>query len=297
MKINSILFQIFFCIILLGGCESVKQMDRYTDSYNVRYTVVKKLNVPAYDFIFLPGGPGADSSYFFSLTDAVKFPGNCYFLDLPGNGDHIVDNPDYDQWLSILEKSLKQFNNPVVVAHSFGGILTLMCKELKPLLKGVIILDSAPSFWVHEAVKYAKNFDVPDLTEPLTKFNNNPNQENFESALKACMPYYYVPGFEDQYKEVFSSFHFAYQPAVWGQEKGVEWDDYVQWIPSVPTIIINGTHDLMTPYYMFKNDKRFNKPNIKIAVVENAGHLPWIEKPQVMQSLIDDYVAGLLRLN
>lgn len=296
MKVREVLFRFLLVCGLLAGCKN-KPLNRYIDAYNVRYTIIKKVDAPAYDFIFLPGGPGADSIYFLGLTSVVDFPGNCYFLDLPGNGDHKVPHPNYDQWLEILNKSLRHFANPVLVGHSFGAMMGLMNKDLQHVLKGFVILGSAPKYWVHEAAKYAQKFDVPDLTQSLTAFSKNPNQQTFNAALEACLPYYFAPGFEQEYRKEFSKFAFPYEPAVWGQHKGAEWKDYARWIPKVPTLIINGTRDLMTPYYMFSQDKRFRKPNIQIFTIEGAGHLPWIEKPERMRELLNSFFARLPTLS
>jgi pimeloyl-ACP methyl ester carboxylesterase len=87
----------------------------------------------------------------------------------------------------------------------------------------------------------------------------------------------------------------AYQPAVWWLRKIVEISYNATWIPQkVPTLIIGGEFDGITPFEVFKNDTRFDRANIEKAFIKNAGHFPYVEQPDIIKSLFKEFEAGLI---
>lgn len=278
------------------------QQKRYVDQYNIRYTVIQKDKNPKYDFIFIPGGPGCDSSYLLPLVTMLKFPGNVYLLDFPGSGTHFkgYENYNYDRWFSIFLPSLKQFKNPVLIGHSFGGMLPLLYPELEHLLKGFIILNSAPCLWLEDAVKYAEKFKLPDIRPEMKAFTTDPSQETFNTALSACTLYYFHPNFLKQGRKLFESFAqknaFLFKPAVWWQRIANKINYNARWIPgSVPTLIISGEFDCIVPYTLFLEDKRFKRSNIKHVHIKGAGHMPWVEKPNETKCIMQNFLKESLK--
>lgn len=53
------------------------------------------------NWLFIPGGPGADSTYLAELVSLIDLPGNAYLLDMPGNGEYMVETDSYDEWFNI----------------------------------------------------------------------------------------------------------------------------------------------------------------------------------------------------
>ena len=138
----------------------------FYDPNLVRYELVKQGSGPAFNWLFFPGGPGADSCYFYSLIELLDLPGNIWLIDLPGNGSNVtpaVQNYNFDNWLTIFLPTIAKFQNPIIVGHSFGGILPLLFPDLEQQLKGLIILNSTPSLWLEKAVEYAKQFNLREV--------------------------------------------------------------------------------------------------------------------------------------
>ncbi len=273
-------------------------LEKYTYDENfVRFELVKKADQKSYNWVFLPGGPGCDSRFFKELIEILDLPGNVWLIDLPGNGDNvknISDDYDYDNWIDIFVSTIKKFDNPILVGHSFGGMFPLLFPELENHLKGFVILHSAPSLWLEEAAKYAKNFDVPDLTYEMQELINNPNQETFDIALQACLPYYVKKETVPLLKEKIGEIPFHFRPAVWWQKKVIELNFSAKWIPqNVPTVIVGGKYDCICPFHLFKNDKRFNRPNIVFRYIEDAGHISWIENPKAIKTIFDEFLSRI----
>ncbi|MCB1114285.1 MAG: alpha/beta hydrolase [Chlamydiia bacterium] len=259
-------------------------MDTYTyDENNVRYQLVKETPAKALNWLFIPGGPGGDSSYLKSLVDILPLEGKVWLIDLPGNGSNENDSfgDDFDRWIDIFPEVIERFENPVIVGHSFGGMFPLMFPELEKKLKGFVILNSAPSLWMEEAVKYAGQFDLPDISESMQAFVQEPCQKTFDRALDACMPYYFPKETLDLGRSLLKPIPFRYQPAVWWQTKAVELNFSAKWVPEkVPTRIVSGKYDCITPHTLFDKDKRFKRDNIEYSHFDNAGHVPWLENPE-----------------
>lgn len=275
----------FLFLLNLGICEGSCEMPNYFfDENHVRYELAASNEGKPYNWLFLPGGPGADSRFYKGLIERLKLPGNVWLIDLPGSGDNtnnISDDYNYDKWIDIFVPTIKKFKNPILVGHSFGGMFPLLFPELEKYLKGFVILHSTPSLWLEEAVKYSKQFDLPDLSKEMQEFTLNPNQSTFDAALKACMPYYFPKKSLKKAKELFSDIPFHFRPAVWWQKKVIEMNFSAKWIPqNVPTLIVGGKYDCMCPFLLFTKDKRFQRTNIKLIYLEDAGHIGWVENPE-----------------
>lgn len=259
----------------------------FYDANHVRYDLAASHKGEPYNWLFFPGGPGADSRYFYSLLELLQLPGNTWLVDMPGNGDNtenISDNYSYDQWLDIFPAVIEKFPNPILIGHSFGAMLAFLTPEMENALKGFVVLNSAPCLWTQEAVEYAKQYGLPDLSAEMQAFTLNPNPATFSAALEACMPYYFPKDSLEKGKALLSGLPFRYQAAAWAQSKLHAMNYSAKWVPQqVPTLVVGGTHDCIVPHYLFKRDKRFERPNIEMVNIENGGHLGWIENPKALQ--------------
>lgn len=274
-------------------------MNYFKDLNGVRYELYQTNAGQNLNWLFFPGGPGADSCYFHGLVDILNLPGNIWLIDLPGNGGNVLneENYNYDKWLGLYLETIKKFQNPIHVGHSFGGMLPLLFEECEKILKGLVILNSAPSLWMEEAQNYAKQFDLPDLSIEMNNFVKNPNQKTFDEALKACFPYYFPEKTLKKGAKVFEGLPFAYKPAVWWQKKALEISYSAKWIPKqVPTILVGGKYDCICPFYIFEKDERFQRKNIQKCFIENAGHLGWVENPEALKEAFQGFICSLSKV-
>jgi pimeloyl-ACP methyl ester carboxylesterase len=254
----------------------------FYDEHHVRYEWVGTQD-GSYNWLFLPGGPGANSSYLYSLTNHLNLPGNTWMIDLPGNGDNtngLADHYDFDQWYDLFIPMIKKFANPVLVAHSWGGMFSLLFPELEEYLQGFVILHASPFWRVELAADFGKQFHLPDLTAEMYEFIHNPSPTTFKAALNACMPYYFPPKSLAEGRALFAKIPFRFQPALWWQRKVAESNFAAKWIPQkVPTLIVGAEYDCMCPFFLFQNDTRFMRNNIELLQISDAGHMSWVENP------------------
>ena len=189
---------------------------------------------------------------------------------------------------------IKKFQNPILVGHSCGGQIPLLFNELENHLKGLVLLNSSPCLWLEEAVKFAKENNLPDLSEDMKEFTAKPNQETFNKALYACSPYYFSPQHLERGRQFLEKIPFAFEPAVWWQRKATEIAYSATWIPQkVKTLIISGENDGIIPFALFEKDERFQRENIEKFFIKNAGHFPWIEEPEKVKALFKEFENSL----
>lgn len=271
------------------------------DENFVRYQLIQSNGGQPYNWLFFPGGPGADSSYLTSLTSHLHLPGNVWLVDLPNNGNNDLTNKsdeeyDFDQWYDCLIPAVSKFPNPIFVGHSFGGMFPLLFPELEKLLKGFVILNSAPTLWMEEAAKVAQEKKLPILihTGPMEEFSNNPNPETFQKALTACLPYYFPAHSLEKGSLLLENLICNFKATVWWLKKATEINFNATWIPQhLPTLILSGNEDCICPATLFENDVRFRRNNIFFKLIENAGHMPWVEKMEEVKAAFESFLAQM----
>lgn len=116
------------CIALqncFGLSQSIDQKYLF-DEHHIRYHSVTQ-NAPGektLNWLFIPGGPGCDSSSLLDLAQMLELPGNVWLIDFPGNGSNtegISADYDYNEWFNLMIPMVRGFENPVIVGASWGG--------------------------------------------------------------------------------------------------------------------------------------------------------------------------------
>ena len=228
------------------------------------------------------------ANYLHSLVGQLDLPGNIWLVDFPGNGSNtkgIVEGYDFEQWMDLFVPMVQRFERPILVGHSCGAMITFYFPELDGVLKGLVILNSAPSLWLEEAASCAKQFNLPDLTAQMKAFTADPNADTFHALEDACMPYFFPSTSLPQGKALLDPVPYAFLPAVWWQNRVVKTNYSAQWIPQrVPTLIIGSKYDCICPFTIFQKDARFHRSNITMTFIEEGGHFPWVENFAAVQN-------------
>jgi pimeloyl-ACP methyl ester carboxylesterase len=300
-RLSLLLSMLYFHAGVLTGSEPVdvnSVVSKYTyDENGIRYQLVNSNPVTNknWNWIFIPGGPGCDSSSLLGLTQLLDLPGNTWLIDFPGNGSNvngISADYDYDQWFNFVIPMVKRFENPIVFGASFGGMITLLTPELENYLKGVVILSSAPRIWWEEASLCAIKYNLPDLSPELQEFIVKPSEETLKKLIDVCVLHYYFYKEEsiEKGRALLLSTPFAFQPAFWWMHKVASEGYTATWIPeNVPALIIGNEFDYMTPFEIFQNDPRFLRPNIKMVEIKEASHFNWVDNPDAVKAAFQSF--------
>lgn len=263
----------------------------FFDENSTRYQLVQwQYKKETVNWLFLPGGPGVDSECMLELTKHLYVPGNCWLVDLPFNGTNqpyeFTSNEVYKLWPDYLLRAVTNFNNPILVGHSFGGFLPLFVPELEALLKGFVILNSVPTLDSHLFAQCSEGRGLPPLDSYRSDFVSNPTIDTMKALYKAEAAYFFA--LENRNKgieAIIDRLEYCLPTEHWFYTEGATEFKTIRWVPqTVPTLILGGENDYITPLEIFMQDKRFERTNIKICNIPNAGHFPWLEKPGFMRA-------------
>lgn len=270
----------------------------FYDSQHTRYRLVKTNSGHNFNWLFFPGGPGADSSYLLTLAEALDIPGNLWLIDLPANGNNLSDTVtaeyDFNNWFSCFVDAVARFENVILVGHSFGGMLPLLLPEIPSLLTGFVMLNAASKEWLGAAEQVAQELNLPSLAVPLQEFVSNPSQASFHKALIAHVPYYFTAPYREDGSKLLEKIDFNYHATTWFLKYVSQNGFDAKWIPAnIPTLVIGGAEDAITPFIIIKQDSRFQRENINIHEIANAGHFPWLERMKDVKQLFANFVQTI----
>ena len=264
------------------------------DEQGIRYKLVQE-NVGPFNWLFIPGGPGADSRYFIPLIQSLHLPGKTWLIDLPENGDNMgfVTIESFDIWLSLLPECIKQFDKPIYIGHSFGGMIALSYPFLENILSGLIIMSAVPMYDPQEIKKMRTERNIVLSPEAGNQFKAQPTNKTLKAALLTNAPCHFPLSSLAKGRAFFEELPFNAQPMVWWVGKLSQYK--VLWVPQkVATLIIGGSEDCINPISLFQKDMRFKRKNISLIVLEGSGHFPWFENKDSLARVINDFARTLL---
>jgi pimeloyl-ACP methyl ester carboxylesterase len=248
------------------------------------------------NWLFLPGGPGLGSESLFPLLNILELPGNMWRLDLPGDGSNTTANSaqSFSRWSSALIEAVNEFDQIVLVAHSTGGMFALSVPEIEGFLHGLVLLDSAPNAeWQTLFAEMVEKFPIPKLAILQKKYKEAPSNEVLKALTVASAPYLFTPKGQAFGLKMLNSLPYNYEVCQWS-EKHFDHSYRAKWVPqTVPTLILNGEGDLVTPQKLFTEGKEWHRSNIIFKLVMNAGHFPWIENPMDVVVAFKEFCALL----
>lgn len=190
------------------------------DACHTRLTLAQSNTAQSYNWLFLPGGPGVDSSYFAELIELLNLPGNVWLIDFPENGSNkrqMDDHTDYDfsTWEGCLKHVLRSFDNAILVGHSFSGLYPLLFPEIEKDLSGLVILHSASRPWVDSCINTGNAKELPPLEQELAAFLAHPAAEIFDQFFKKAVHYYFTPQALQKGTELLSRGAWNYHALHW----------------------------------------------------------------------------------
>ena len=271
-------------------------MTVFFDQHNTRFKQVHS-NDSSVDWLFIPGGPGCDSSCFDNLIENINLPGNVWYVDFAENGSNYTgeydSNFDFSKWSDAIIDAVKRFDNPILVGHSFGGVFTLLHEKLENHIRGLVLIGSQPTYDEKVLDDYAKSHGLDYDKSARITFKKEINDQNFRDVLLAKSHYHFPENTLSKGQEMFRGIAFNYLAPLWWSLKVKSTTPRVTWVPNIPCLILNGDKDYIAPLHIFKEDKRFRKENIKMHSIENAGHYPWYEASKKIENHLNNFISSI----
>ncbi len=190
-----------------------------------------------------------------------------YLLDMPGFGktpyrSGLNNSYDYAEFITLWLKT-KRICNIVLVGHSFGGkIASIIAADNPSLIKGLILISTSgiphPRFY-YPFLPFLKRFPM------LNIFKRFLISHDYKEAGKL------LPVFKEVVKEdLKKDFSRIKTPTL------IIWGDGDNELPSADAFLISS---------LIKSSS--------VKIIRNTAHFPFIEKPQKVASLIDEFFSNL----
>lgn len=266
-------------------------MTFFFDQNNTRLQKVVDNDLLDQDWLFFPGGPGLDSSCFNDLWVDFALPGRAWVVDFPECGSNFVKeyDPNYNfaNWEHYLVEVLQRFKKPIVVGHSFGGVFLLLYPQIEAMIKAMVLIGSQPKYDNKATTQHANQYGMSYDSKVKYQFFEEQSSTNFLAMILAKANFYFPEQSLLQGTQLFNNTAFNYHALIWWTKMLKVVEPKVKWAPSkIPCIAMNGDFDFISPGFLFKEDQRFMRDNIKLIELANSGHFPWLENSAMVQQHI-----------
>ena len=252
------------------------------------------------DFLFLPGGPGIGSESLAELVDSADLPGTSWMVDLPGDGSN-VDAPGapadpYPLWPHVFLEAVAAVECPVAVGHWTGGEYLLSIPGLEDRLEGLVLISSAPDAGWRPGFEAMTTVDrLPAVEAATARYERDADDETLREIAVESAPWNFSAAHIPAGRELMGRMPYNGAAVEWS---ATHFDrSYVSawWPRRLPTLIVSGTADRIVDQTLW-NDPYYRGTNVDQVWIEDAGHWPWIERPDSVRTAFRafaDQLAGL----
>ncbi len=224
--------------------------------------------------IFIHGAGGNHRIW----ENQTKYFSNAIAIDLPG---HPVGKgrTTIDDYVEYVKKfcDRKNLRNIVMIGHSMGGAITQKFALTYPeYLKAIVLVCTGAKLKV-----------APIIFEEIKR--------NYENLMELMKNYAFSSKTPVEIKDKAVEIMKLVKPEVlYGDFEACDKFDVMEYLNRInlPTLIICGREDLLTPVE-FSEYMRDNIPNAKLKVLEDAGHMVMLEKPEEFNKILEDFLKGL----
>lgn len=248
--------------------------------------------------VLLHGGPFTyDHSYFKPHFDWLAQQAQVVYLDLRGHGrSATVDLVDWslEQCADDVAAACARLGveRPVVVGHSMGAPVALLCAVRHPELVGGVVVVGGFARWDHERLVEGFRAVAGDEVAALAA-------RSYESGGVVT---------DDEWARVFAAFGPVVPDSselarrVGRPELGPEGMDVLRALDildeiatvTAPTLVVVGALDAVTPVPASQEvAAALQATRSRLEVLAGAGHFPWLDQPERLRAVLTAFVADV----
>jgi proline iminopeptidase len=293
---------IIVCFLFVSGSKA-QPTDQIIEHNGVKihYTIVGS----GEPILFLSGGPGFSSEYMFPIADLFSDSFQCILLDQRGTGKSIVPSYDtnYIKISSTLDdieflRKLLGYEEWIVLGHSYGGLLASKYASDYPSSVSMMILVGTAglntSLWDYFGDNLWSRLlpsdkDLAEYWNDSIIVANDFNRSRFEYQ-KAIMPAYFYDRknsllFTQKMKP--EDWNIDVWKFIWGDMMKLDLSE-ISRIYDKAVLVLHGRQDPVGESIPLLVSQTY--PNSKLVFIEQAGHLPWLEQPEVFTDAIISFL-------
>jgi pimeloyl-ACP methyl ester carboxylesterase len=229
--------------------------------------------------IVLLHGWGSNLQIFEKVQQYFQNDFNVIAIDLPGFGksEQPTEVWGVEEYTSFIEDffEFKNIINPILVAHSFGGRISILFSSRNPVLK-LVLLDSAGIRPTRSFDYYLKVYSYKLIRKALPVFAG-------KNQAEIILEKYRKKAGSSDYKNASGIMRQILVKAVNEDLK------IVMSLIKAPTLLIWGENDTATPV----SDARIMEkliPNAGLVVLKNVGHFSFIEKLNEFLIILNNFL-------
>lgn len=249
--------------------------------------------------IMMHGGLGLDHTYFRPAFDQLSDIANVVYYDHRCNGrsaplaeggaDLTLENLVADT-IGLLDDL--GIERATLLGHSYGGFIAQLVAAAHPdRLSGLVLANTVPAF------DYAPEPSGTDAQ--LAAFGqlfSGPAEDDatWASLWRMIWPMYFHRYDADEAARVDADTH--YRAAAWNASAGLLGSfNVLDDLPglTMPTLVIGGTHDFITPPDPGASRIADLVPNAELALFDNSGHYPFMEEHDEFFGRLRAFLTGL----
>lgn len=248
------------------------------------------------NWLFLPGGPGIGAESLVDLVECARPPGTSWLVDLPGDGSNTTapgaPADPYQGWPTVVVEAIGAVPNPVAVGHSTGGEYVLATPGIEPLLAGLVLISTAPhAGWLPVFVEMTRTHPLPAVDAATAGYEAEPTAERLRDLAVASAPWNFTPAGLPAGTRLLAGMPYNPAAVAWSDEHFDHDYRAVWWPERLPTLIISGSADRIVVQRLW-DEPRYQGANVTRAVIEQAGHFPWIDRPDEVGRTIRAWAKG-----
>ncbi|MEO8777745.1 MAG: alpha/beta fold hydrolase [Rhodanobacter sp.] len=249
------------------------------------------------NWLLLPGGPGLGSESLQELANALDVPGSIWLVDLPGDGSNAarVDRDPFALWPQVLVEAAQAVADPIFVGHSTGGMYLLATPQLRGLIRGLVLLDTAADCsWHAQFVEMTRHHPLPAFDRAAALYEQDPSTANLMRLAVASADWNFTSKALDAGRALLAGLPYNGAAVAWSDMNFDHTYKAAWWPVDIPVLRLWGECDHIVSQQSWAADD-YATTNVMTRAIADAGHFPWIDQPAAVTSAFNEYVEKVLR--
>ncbi len=237
--------------------------------------------------LLIGGGPGMDPEYLLPMIQEIKGFGEIWAFSPPLP---LTEEAVLDTWTLGLTQAVDKLKAPVIVGHSFGGMLALQAGIRAPACKGLILISTFPdSGWQKHTSEAVKRADPAMWAEAEQAWNELGDNSALARLFAAWSPFYFTEPNVAKGGQWLSQLSYSAATYRFGPRFFEKYRPKLD-LESTPTLAVTGEHDQITPITGFQGPEFSLLKKFYLREIAETGHFPWFERPESVRVALQAFV-------
>ncbi|CAI8807242.1 alpha/beta fold hydrolase [Pseudomonas zeae] len=242
------------------------------------------------NWLLLPGGPRLGSESLEELANILCVPGTVWLVDLPEDGSNRRPPgraTSFSNWPHVVIEAAQALTNVIFVGHSTGGMYLLSVPALESEIIGLALIGSAPdASWQEHFASMVSAHPLPAVDKANAQYEADRCDAHLAAIAVAAAEWNFTSAGLSTGRGMLE--RLPYNREVEWSENNFDRVYTAQWWPNaLPVLIMAGSDDRIVDQRRWQQS-RFKSPNVSTALIDGAGHFPWIENPDAVQKAFSE---------